>query len=134
MKLWISGETALGSNLNDFIKAFNNIENTINEVIVNRKYDLSLESWNCIAIIRDDDCFKERTRMCNNKTDMDFRLIIDYGTFCKASKAEMEVLIFAMLMRSLSILRTKGLNRKGLDDLEADVNAIGIQHGWWTST
>jgi hypothetical protein len=39
-----------------------------------------------------------------------------------------------MLMRSLSILRTKGLNRKGLDDLEADVNAIGIQHGWWTST
>jgi stress-induced morphogen len=129
MKLWISGEieAAVGD---AFRHAMNSVENTINATIESKNYNLPLDGWDCIAILRDDEDFEEVTKYSQKKKDMDFRLKVDYQQFKAGPQLQREKLIYQMLERSLSILKDKGLPSEGLDELQSDIKRVASEHGW----
>lgn len=128
MKLWIGGEIQ-AEVADSFRMARLSVEKTINENLENKNYDILLTDWDCIAILRDDDDFAERTTYSKKKKDMDFRLKIDYSAFTKSDSKQQESLIFQMLQRSISILKQKEVGF-GIDQLIADVSDIGKTRDW----
>lgn len=112
MKLWIGGEISAEAG-DGFRRARGAVEKSINEVIAGKKHALNLDSWDCIAILRDDNDFKERTNYSPEKREMDFRLKIDFDEFSSANDAGRQKMIFEMLERSLILLREK----KGVGDV-----------------
>jgi hypothetical protein len=129
MKLWISGEieAAVGE---EFRHARNSVEKSINEVIEGRSYDLAIDGWDCIAILRDDENFEEITKYSKKKRDMDFRLKVNFQQFKTGPQSLREKLIYEMLERSLTILKDKGLSAEGLNQLHSDIRQVAFQHGW----
>jgi len=129
MKLWISGE--ISHEVGDaFRRAMLTVGKEINLASDGRAYDLPLDGWDCMAIIRDDGHFAERTRYSRANRDMDFRLGVDFEAFRTATSHGREALLYRMLLRSLAILRMKRLPAEPLDQLEADVRAVGRRCGW----
>ena len=129
MKVWISGE--VDAEVGDaFHEAMWRVDSLLNEELEKETYDLPLDSWDCIAIIRDDEVFGEITRYSKKKRDMDFRLRIGHTQFKTASPLEREALMFEMMRRSLTLLASKGLAGPELDRLAADAERVAARHGW----
>jgi hypothetical protein len=129
MKIWISGEVDF--HVGDaFRLAMLNVENALNQALEPQTYDLPLDSWDCIAVIRDDEFFKEITRYSKKKREMDFRLRISHSEFLAGSSIQQESMLFGMLRRSLMLLADKGLAGPELDRLAADATRVAVQHGW----
>jgi hypothetical protein len=126
MKLWISGEIQADI-VDAFCDALREVEEAVNAVIEKQDYHLPLEGWDCIAIIRDDSVFEELTRYSKKKKDMDFRLKVDYAAFKAADARCQRVMLCGMLMRSLELLKTKGI---AVGELETDFTRIAQEHGW----
>lgn len=99
----------------------NRVVSAVNGVIMSKSYDLPLDSWDCIAIVRDDEHFVERVRYSTKRRDMDFRLRIDHAEFKAASPQQQATLIFNMLRRSLELLSDKLPSQAALKDLQADL-------------
>lgn len=132
MELWIGGEIS-AEVADSFRAARGPVEKVINESISKKNYSIDLNSWDCIAILRNDGAMKEIVKYSPKKKEMDFRLRINFDKFLSASDSERKVLIFAMLDRSLVLLKDKGVDGEGLDILIADVRSIGSAHGWFES-
>ena len=91
---------------------------------------MELNDWDVIVILRDDDNFEERTRYSKKKKDMDFRLKINHKDFAAANKGKQEAMIVELLLRSLELLKQKGLSENDINDLRADVCAVAIERNW----
>jgi hypothetical protein len=129
VKVWIGAE--LEADVADsFREARSKVEKTINATLEGKQYDIALNSWDCIAIIRDDKNFPEITKYSPKKREMDFRLKIDYKAFKEGNQLDREKLIFGMLRNSLSIIKANGVFGDGLDNLIADVDFIGKTNNW----
>jgi hypothetical protein len=127
MKLWIGGE--LESDIADsFRAARRDIEIAINNVIEANVYPGKLKSWDCIAIVRNDEIYGEICKYSKKTGEMDFRLKLDYMKFKEASQIERCKMLFKMLLRSLAIIKEK--NALACDDLLSDVLKVGRNCGW----
>lgn len=134
MKLWMSGEIC--AEIGDtFREARNPVETIFSEALANKNYDINLDSWDCIAIIRDDEDFKERIRYSPKNKNMDFRLRIDFEEFRSADNLGRQSLIYEMLERSLSLLKgKKGIGKiSEIDRLASDARQVAKEHGWLKS-
>ncbi|WP_426687240.1 Imm44 family immunity protein [Rhodanobacter ginsengiterrae] len=124
MKLWIGAE--LEADVGDqFRNARKSVVDTINSYIDSRNYDLGVENWDCIAIVRDDDCFPEKFVLNKKSGDMDFRIRIDYLKFKHGDSYEQKRLIFQMLEKSLLVLGGKNHN-DGVSVLLRDIKSIWL--------
>lgn len=122
MKLWLSGE--ITSEVEDaFFPAMQTVERAVNQVTERTDYGLSLDGWDCIAILRDsnDEDLREITRYSAKRRDMDFRLRLDYERFNNGTPKQRVGQLFDLLFRSLDILDEKGLEASGIALLRADV-------------
>lgn len=133
MKLWVGGEIS-AEVADSFRLARETVEKAINEVIANKSYDVELNAWDCIAILRDDDAFKEIVKYSPKKKEVDFRLKISFEKFRAASGIQRETLIFEMLVRSLELMKEKGVKGQGLEGLIEDVRTVGSTRGWLAVT
>lgn len=123
MKLWIGGEVE--AELADvFRMARNSVEKKINNIIERQRYEVPFKSWDCIAIIRNDEDFAEVHKFSRKKRDMDFRLKIDFRLFKEGDESTREQLLFQMLLRSLALLSEKGVHEPDLDRLRKCVMEI----------
>lgn len=129
MKLWIGGEIS-AEVADSFRRARSSVERAINEAIGTKEYSIGVASWDCIAILRDDNAMKEIIKYSAKKREMDFRLRIDLQKFQTGSDLQREALIFEMLERSLALLKEKGAPREGLDLLAADLKPLCFEKGW----
>lgn len=130
MKLWIGGEICADI-ADEYRHAQNAVEDAINAVIEGKDYDLELDGWDCIAIIRDDEVFGEITRYSPKRRNMDFRLGIGHTQFKSATPAQREAMIMQMLIRSLALLgEKKGISKEGVENLAADARSIAKQRSW----
>lgn len=120
MKLWIGAEMEADV-ADSFRQSRSRVEGNINRVIQQRHYDLPFSSWDCIAILRDDTHFEERTRYSPKRKDMDFRLRLDYKAFKAGTPSQQDAMIFDMLHRSLTLLAVKIGDCAGLQELHADL-------------
>lgn len=128
MKLWIGAEI-IADIVDEWRHARKAVESNINEVIEKKEYALPVDQWNCIAIIRNNEDFKERTLFFRKKKDMDFRLRIGHLEFKTASQISREQLIFQMLLRSLTILRAKQ-DAPGFEVILSDLRKLALSKGW----
>ncbi len=133
MKLWVGGEIS-AEVADSFRLARGTVEKAINEVIGNKSYDVDLNAWDCIAILRDDDAFKEIVKYSPKKKEVEFRLKISFERFRTASGIQREALIFEMLVRSLDVMKEKGVKVQGLEVLIEDVITLGSTRGWLAVT
>lgn len=129
MKLWIGAESQA-----DIIDAFrlvrSEVENEINLAIRDVSYDIGVDEWNCIVILRDDSNFTEKIQLSKAKRDMDFRLRLDYTQFAEATQTCRKILLLKLLLRSLSLLKDKGQNASEIERLADDVMSVGERKGW----
>lgn len=103
MTLWIGSE--IDADVADsFREIRKRVESAINRVITEKSYDLPLTGWDCIAIIRVDEEFKERVRYSRKTHEMDFRLRLSHTEFKFANSDIREAMLFLMLNRSLDLL------------------------------
>ena len=120
MKLWIGAE--LDADVADaFREVRNRVEKAVNAVIASKDFELPLNGWDCIAIVRGDDSFAERVRYSPRTREMDFRLRIDHSAFSTATPRERKSMLFSMLRRSLALLPKKLPSAKRLHELESDL-------------
>lgn len=113
-----------------FRPARKTVETSINEVIKDKNYELPVDAWDCIAVVRNDDAFSERTTYSKKKRDMDFRLHIDHAQFKLGSSDTREALIYQMLLRSLQILETKSGGSSGFQKIISDIDAVAVGRNW----
>lgn len=128
MNLWISGEidSSVG---NAFRETLPLVRSAVRQAISDVDYDIPLESWDCIAIIRNDDHFNEVTKYSKKKRDMDFRLRIDYKAFYEGDSRQRCKLFCDMLSRSLEKLKQLGVNGPEMDRLSHDFhNAVRLNN------
>lgn len=129
MKLWIGGE--IQADIADsFRDARNSVEKTINSYIRDKRYDLPLSSWDVIAIVRDDNELPETVDYSAKQQEMDFRLTINHEDFKRSGELERERLIYQMLIKSLALLKDKGVASSDIEQLMLDVTAVGNRRGW----
>jgi hypothetical protein len=126
MKLWISGEV-YADIADEFRVAILEVERRVNDVLADRDYALPLESWDVIAVIRNDSVFTEITKYSRKKRDMDFRLVIDHAEFKSADANQRKSLICDMLLRSLDLLEAKGVS---VERLRNDFREVAASDGW----
>lgn len=111
MKLWLSAELSCKvlsqEQLDQERIARNFVEETLNSRLLNESYDIPIQQWNCIGIIMGENDFDERIYYSPKRKDMDFRLKIDPIAFKSTDDLGRERLIFAMLLRSLDLLKAK---------------------------
>ena len=129
MKLWIGAETQ--ADVFDLFRAVrSDVQKDINSAIELRTYEIGVESWDCIVILRSDNDFKEIFKFSKARRDMDFRLQLDYEKFVAADDRERRRLLFELLLRSLSMLKSKGGNEKEIERLMNNVRGVGESQGW----
>ena len=88
----------------------NKIEKQINQWLEKYKYtNDNLNTWDVIIILRDDKNFDEITKYSKKKKETDFRLVVDYNLFKTSNDNQRVNLILDMLIRSLEILKSKGV-------------------------
>lgn len=129
MKVWIGGEI-IAEISDEYRIARNSVEKKMNSHLADKTYEMNLDSWDCIGIIRDDDNFSEVTRFSPKKKDMDYRLRIDLNEFKNNDFFGREKLIYKMLMRSLEMISTKKNIGAGIFDLKKDAEEIGVIYSW----
>lgn len=129
MELWMSSETQYDI-LHPSIIARNAVKKVVNTIIRTREYNLPLNSWDVIFILKESTDLEEIIEYDPEEEEMDFRLRIDYKTFKEADEKMRESMIFAQLQRSVELLGEFGLNEEGLGLLKADLVAIGIHEHW----
>lgn len=128
MKLWIGAE--MDADVADSFRVVRNrVESAVNGVIMAKSYDLPLNSWDCIAIVRDDEHFTEIVRYSPKRRDMDFRLRIDHTEFKVANPQQQATMIFNMLRRSLDLLAVKLSSPAALQDLQTDLQIAAANDG-----
>lgn len=130
MKLWISAEYS--GDIDDQIRISSNfVEDEINSQIEQKSYDIELDSWDCIAIVMEDDSdYEEITKYSKKRRDMDFRLRLDFDEFVNSSSLGQQKLIYQMLLRSLDLLLEKGANGAGVHAIKKDVELVARKNGW----
>ena len=120
MNLWIGAE--LEADVADsFREARKRVENAVNRVILSKSYNLPLNNWDCIAIVRADKHFAERVRYSGKSHEMDFRLCINHTEFKAANSPQQDKMIFIMLQRSLELLAGKISSSAALKELQSDL-------------
>ncbi|KAA1154714.1 hypothetical protein EU510_00960 [Pseudoalteromonas sp. FUC4] len=129
MRIWIGGEIE-SSIEDDFRKARSKVEKSINENIEQNTYNIPVESWDCIAIVRDDEQLEELFAYDSRNNDMDFRLRVDYQRFLVGNSNEQEQQVFEICLRSLRKLQEFIGSSTDLSNLIKDVSKIGKLHGW----
>ena len=129
MKIWIGGEIE-SSIEDDFRKARSKVEKSINENIEKNTYNIPVESWDCIAIVRDDEQLEELFIYDSHNNEMDFRLRVDYQKFLVGNSNEQEQLIFEICLRSLKKLQEFIGSSTDLNNLIKDVSILGKLNGW----
>ena len=128
MKLWISSETEV-SVFDELRMVTNSVEDELGVYIADKKYDLELDSLDCIIILRNDSAFKEITRYSQKKKDMDFRLSINFDDFVTSNFTKRKSLILETLIRAIDILGTKKtINKDALQNLKDDLVSFGKKH------
>lgn len=129
MQLWMSSETQYDI-LHPSITARNAVKRVVNTIIRNREYNLPLNSWDVIFILKEGEELEEIVEYDPEEEEMDFRLRLDYAEFKEANEKKRESMIFAQLQRSVELLDACGLGGDGLDLLKADLIAIGTHEQW----
>ncbi len=130
MKFWLGTEID-ESAYDAFRLARNEVEQTLNERLGSKRYDLALDSFDCISVMRGDTIFKERILYSPKKRNMDFRLWMELGEFIKADQIGQRARIFAMLIRAADILKSKkGISSDALNELKSDMLEIGRDMMW----
>jgi len=129
LKIWIGGEIE-SSIEDDFRKARSKVEKSINENIEKNTYNIPVESWDCIAIVRDDEQLEELFIYDSHNNEMDFRLRVDYQKFLVGNSNEQEQLIFEICLRSLKKLQEFIGSSTDLNNLIKDVSILGKLNGW----
>lgn len=130
MKFWISAEIDKAA-FEAFRLACIEVEHTFNLRLGAKDYDLALDSFDCISVMRGDNVFRERTLYSPKKRDMDFRLWMDLDKFVQADELSQRAQIFAMLLRAADILKTKkGISPTAIDELRSDMLNIGDEMKW----
>jgi hypothetical protein len=129
MEVWIGGEIC--PEIDDqFSAASEAVEEVVNAVIGETNYTIPLDDWDCIAIIRDDDDFRESTKFYRSQQRADVRLIVDHAAFSSASASNQARLIFKMVLRSLVFIETQLPECTDLQLLETDLLKAGREAGW----
>jgi hypothetical protein len=129
MKLWIGAETQ--ADIIDKLRAARKeVETTINGVIENSSYDIELEKWMVIAVLRDDSVFNEIVKFSKARRWMDFRLRLEYERFARTDDSGRIEMLCELLLRSLQLLTEKGANAQGVSNLTHDVQAIAKSRAW----
>jgi hypothetical protein len=122
MKLWIGAE--MDADVADaFRVARIRVEAAVNRITMTKSYDLPVNGWDCIAIVRADKEFPERVSYSLKHHEMDFRLRIDHSRFKVASPHEQELMLFTMLRRSIELLVKRLPSAVSLEELQADLRA-----------
>jgi len=129
MELWMSAEYS--GDIDDQLReASNFVEDEINKIIKSKEYDLELDSWDCIAIIMEDNDYDEIIKYSKKKRDMDFRLKIDHKEFRNSTSQGQQKLFYNMLLRSLDFLIEKGLNENAITMIRNDINSAAKINEW----
>jgi hypothetical protein len=129
MKLWIGAETQ-AEVTESFRSIRTEVERAVNAAIASFKSDIGVDSWDCVVILREDVHLPEVIKFSKARRDMDFRLQLDYQTFFKSDELGRKQLLFALLLRSLMLLKHKTGLAAEFDQLTALVRAVGERHGW----
>lgn len=143
MKFWMSiegsKEVLSEKQITQLRLARNYVEETLKHELESKVYDIPLESWDCIIVMMGENGFDERIMYSVKRQSMDFRLKIDHIAFNTTDDLGRQKLIFAMLMRSLDLLKEKfqkarpKLEAKVYDELErlrCDALEIAQDEGW----
>ncbi len=129
MNLWIGAETQ--AEVSDSFRSIRSeVERAINAAIDSHKSDIGVDSWDCVVILREDVHLPEVIKVSKARRDMDFRLQLDYQAFIKADELGRKQLLFALLLRSLTLLKHKTGLAAEFDELTALVRAVGERHKW----
>ncbi len=130
MKFWIGAEIDKSA-YEAFRLARKEVERTLNERLANESYDLALDSFDCISVMRGDDVFGERSLYSPKRRNMDFRLWMDLGKFIGADSLTQQTQIFEMLLRAADVLKTKkGISDEAVDELKSDLMNVGREMHW----
>lgn len=106
MQVWISAE--MDCEVAEAFRIANcELEDELAAFLGTREYDIELDSFDCIAIIRNDTALEEVHRYSPKRRDMDFRLAIDFEQFRDSSQEERKSLILDMLIRAAELLALK---------------------------
>lgn len=129
MKLWIGAETQ--AEVTDSFRSIRTeMEGVLNREIESFSGDIGVDGWDCMVILREDCHLPEVIKYSKARRDMDFRLQMDYQAFVKSPHKGRRQLLFALLLRSLSLLKHKSGQIAEVDELTARVRAVGSQRGW----
>lgn len=129
MELWVGAEFS-GDIDNEMRIARNFVVDKINESISTRNYDLDLDSWDCIAIIMEEDDYEEVIKYSKKKREIDFRLKINHQEFSNSSPIKQQTLFYRLILRTLDLLVEKGLSKDGINQLRSDTNIVAENNGW----
>ncbi len=126
MEIWIGGE--IESSIEEkFRLARCELESNLSEFLKSKRYELELDSFDCIAIIRNDAEFNEIHKYSAKKREMDFRLTIDYESFLLASHEQCKFHIFQMLLRAIDILASNNqVNTNEIQCVKSDFVEFGL--------
>lgn len=115
------------------------VENSLNTALEFISYEIPLNRWDCIIVMMGENDFDERIMYSVKKRNMDFRLKIDHVAFNSTDDLGRQKLIFAMLLRSLDLLKEKFQKARPklhikiyeeLDRLRVDAMNIAKNEGW----
>jgi hypothetical protein len=130
MKFWLGAEID-ESAYEAFRLARKEVERTLNERLGSKSYDLALDSFDCISVMRGDTVFKERILYSPKRRNMDFRLWMELDEFIKTDQIGQQAQIFAMRIRAADILKSKkGVSSGTMEELKSDMLEIGREMNW----
>lgn len=130
MKFWLGAEIDKSA-YESFRMARNEVERTLNERLKTNNYELELDSFDCISVMRGDTVFKERILYSPKRRNMDFRLWMELDRFLQADSIGQQAQIFAMLLRAVDILKTKkGVSPAAIAALRDDMLQVGHEMKW----
>lgn len=143
MKVWLSSESSKEvlneDQLSQLRLARNYIETILKGELESKSYNIPLDSWDCVTVMMGENSFDERIIYSVKKRNMDFRLKINHVAFNTTDDLGRQKLIFAMLMRSLDLLKEKfkkvkpKLSVEVYDELErmrADALKVAKTNNW----
>lgn len=123
MKVWIGAETQADA-ADSFRIVRNLVETSINTALVSKSYDIGVDAWDVIVVLRNDDVLDEICNYSAKKKEMDFRLKLDFRKFINGDLGARTATLFDLLCRSLDILGQKTEKTEGIKSLVDDVKLI----------
>lgn len=143
MKVWLSSESSKEvlneDQLSQLRLARNYIETILKGELESKSYNIPLDSWDCVTVMMGENSFDERIIYSVKKRNMDFRLKINHVAFNTTDDLGRQKLIFAMLMRSLDLLKEKFKKVKPklsvevyneLERMRADILKVAKTNNW----